>query len=351
MQALQLVKFSPDFKEAVQYAETEKPSIKSPHEVLVRVRAAGVNPVEAKVTTGNMKAAQLIISLPAVIGGDFAGVVEEIGSQVKDFKVGDEVYGSLHLPFSLKGSFAQYTVVDTTKASIAKKPSHLSFEQAATAGIAFLTAYQGVIVNGRLEGDNAKENKTILVIGASGGVGSFAVQVAKAINPQNKVIGICSSRNSDYVRSLGADKVVNYDQPKEYEEFIKTSADSIDIVFDTVGGDDYYNQMDPLLKKKGVYSTAVGPEEHIGSKSMGVLGMVGMIGRVGARKLLAKHTYDLIVHLPHNKFRTHVAPLFESASINKDVSQDNIVPLSEGWKAYEKLMTHRTIGKIVFRVD
>lgn len=143
----------------------------------------------------------------------------------------------------------------------------MSFEQAASAGVAFLTAYQGIVLNGNIKNENMNQKRNLCIVSAGGGVGSYAVQVAKAINPENYVVGICSTPNISLVQDLGADKVIGYKDKTAYQEFLKTS-DKFDVVLDCVGGETYFHRLDPLLTEKDVYSTAVGPIEHVGSRSI-----------------------------------------------------------------------------------
>ncbi|CEP19198.1 hypothetical protein [Parasitella parasitica] len=351
MHALQLVKYGLP-KDAFHYNEHAPiPSIKSKNQVLVRIKAAGVNPVETKAASGNMKMVLFAMKLPIVIGADFSGVIEQVGDAVKDFQIGDEVFGSLHMPFFLSGTFAQYTVVDTTKASIAKKPEHLTFEQAASAGIAVCTAYQGIVNNGKTF-KTPNISRKILVVGASGGVGSYGIQISKAINKDNTVVGICSGSNAEFVKSLGADRIIDYKDKAAYESFITKEKNSFDIVFDCVGGEEYYTQLDPLLKKDGVYSTAVGPIEHAGSNYVGITQVISVVFKLGCKKLFACHPYYFIHDLPYSEFRDKIAPLFESKAIHGTVlDESNIVPLKDGALAFERLATHRTVGKIVFKID
>ncbi|CAO0790361.1 unnamed protein product [Mucor circinelloides] len=351
MHALQLVKYgSPE--EAFLYNEqAPKPTIKSKTEVLVRIKAAGANPVEAKAASGNMKLALSTMKMPKVLGSDFSGIIEQVGSAVKDFQVGDEVFGTLHLPIFLEGTFAQYTVVDTAKKSIAKKPAHLSFEQAASTGIATITAYQGIIINGKTS-KNPDVPRKILIVGASGGVGSYGIQFAKAINKENTVVGICSGSNAEFIKSLGADRAVDYKDKAAYESFITEEKGTFDVVLDCVGGEDYFNQLDPLLKKGGVYSTAVGPMEHAGSEYIGITQFASMVSKLIYKKLFGRHAYYFIHTLPYADFKDKVSKFFESEAVHGTVVDDsNIIPLKEGVRAFEKLNTHRTIGKIVFKID
>jgi NADPH:quinone reductase-like Zn-dependent oxidoreductase len=351
MKGVQLVKYGSP-KESLQYSEEiPVPKIKSPTQVLVHIKAAGVNPAESKAAAGNLKFATFAMKLPTIIGGDFAGIVVAKGDKVTDFAVGDEVFGSQPRPFMIDGTYAEYTVVDTTKASIAKKPHDVSFEQAASAGIAFITAYEGIVNNGNITEKNKTEKRNILVVGASGGVGSYGVEVAKAINPENHVVGISSTANIEFVKSLGADQVIDYKDQAAYQEFLKTT-DKFDIVFDCVGGDDYYNQLDHLLTKKGVFSTAVGPIEHVGSSNVGLVTVGTLVGKVAYRKLFGSHTYAMIVGLRHSEFRSKMAPLFTNDKVRGTVyKEDSKVPLRKAYEAYEMLNSHRTVGKIVLVIE
>lgn len=347
MKGVQLVKYGSP-KESLEYSEDiPVPKLSKGSQVLVQIKAAGVNPVEAKATSGNMKIATFAMKLPTILGADFAGIVVAKGDKVTDFEVGDEVFGSQPMPFMIEGTYAEYTVVDTLKASIAKKPVNISFEQAASAGIAFITAYQGIVNNGKITEKSINQKRNVIVIGASGGVGSYAIQIAKVINPENHVVGICSTANIEFVKSLGADQVIDYKDQASYQEFLKTT-DKFDIVFDCVGGDYYYHQLDPLLTKQGVYSTAVGPVESIGSTFVG-LGVVGtVVGKVAYKKLFGSHTYAMITGLPHKEFREKIAPLFTKDKVRGTVyKEENKLPIKNAAEAFEKLNSHRTVGKIV----
>ena len=167
--------------------------------VLVRVRAASIHIGAVYGVRGLPKVMRPIfksfISESGVIGQNMAGVVEAVGSDVTDLAVGDEVFGSC------KGAFAEYAA--TTSQALASKPTNLTFEQASAIGVSAFTALQGLRDRGKLE-----EGQHVLVTGASGGVGTFAVQIAKAMGAE--VTGVCSTRNVDLVRSLGADHIVDY---------------------------------------------------------------------------------------------------------------------------------------------
>src|SRR5438309_2745846 len=204
--------------ENLQLQEIEKPTPKD-NEVLVRVRAASINPVDGHLIRG----AWLMRPMSGMrkpkntrFGTDFAGVVEAVGKDVSNFKTGDEVFGAKN------GAVAGYICVKADRA-IVTKPSNVTFEQAGSVGVAGVTALQGLRDKGHIQA-----GQKVLVNGASGGVGTFAVQIAKSFGAD--VTAVCSTRNVDRVRSIGADRVIDYTQ----EDF-PTSGQHYDLIFDGVG--------------------------------------------------------------------------------------------------------------------
>jgi len=190
--------------------------------VLVRVRASSVNPAEWYAVTGRPYVARTTFGLRGpkqpVPGADFAGTVEAVGGAVTDFRPGDAVFGG-----TSGGAFAEYVCVPETGALV-PKPASLTFEQAAAVPTAAVTALQGLRDHGGL-----RPGQTVLVNGASGGVGTFAVQLAKALGAA-EVTGVCSTRNLDLVSSLGADHVIDYTR----EDFIR-SGRRYDLLLDVAG--------------------------------------------------------------------------------------------------------------------
>lgn len=350
MHSVQLIKFGPP-KEALLFNEkTPVPKIEKESQVLVQIKAAGINPIDAKLASSNLKLGTRFISLPTIPGADFSGVIVAKGTKVEDFEIGDHVFGSKPVLFGGEGVFAQYSLIDTNTAAIAKKPDHLSFEQAASAGIPILTAYDGIVKNGQIDESNKQKKRNILIIGASGGVGSYGVQLAKALNQQNTVVGICSEKNIEYVKSLGADRVIDYNNKNGYDSFINEKI-PFDIIFDCVGGDDYYNKLDPLLVKGGVYSTAVGPLEHAGSSNVGLGTVAAIIKSVIQKKLFSAHTYTVITNLSLKDFKLKIAPYFDDGKLKGIVCNDeNILDLKDTAIAFEKISSHRTVGKIVLSI-
>ena len=174
----------------------------------------GVNPVDWKIRKGMLKIISGGNKFPIILGFDLAGVVLEIGSQVTNFKVGDEIYASLGVP---GGAYAELAAVPQKVA--APKAKNISFEEAAALPVAALTALQSL-----RDKANIQPQQTVLINGASGGVGIFAVQIAKALGAE--VTGVCSGKNIDFVKSLGADYLIDYKQ----QDFTKNQV-QYDIVF------------------------------------------------------------------------------------------------------------------------
>src|SRR5256712_3121681 len=200
--------------------DVEKP-VPTDNQILVKVRAASVNPYDWHFVEGTPKIMRMMgvgLRKPKEtrLGVDFAGTVEAVGKNVTQFKSGDDVFGGRD------GAFAQYVCVRETRA-VALKPANLTFEQAASVPIAGITALQGLRDKGKVQ-----SGQKLLINGASGGVGTFAVQIAKSMGAD--VTGVCSTRNLDMVRSLGADHVIDYTK----ENFAK-SAQRYDVMYDTVG--------------------------------------------------------------------------------------------------------------------
>lgn len=203
---------------------TEQPTPKvGPDSVLVRVRAASVNPVDWKIRQGHLDG-MMDVELPVVPGWDVAGVVEKVGADTPEYAVGDEVFGYVRKDWLHGGTFAE--LVAAPVRTLARRPSNVTFEEAAAVPLAGLTAYQ------TLERAQVVAGQTVLVHGASGGVGSFAVQLAAARGA--RVIGTASERNHDYVRSLGGEPVAYGDGLAERVRALAPGG--VDVAADYVGG-------------------------------------------------------------------------------------------------------------------
>jgi len=224
--------------------EIEKPSPKD-NEVLIKVRAASVNPVDWHFMRGTPYFVRLMTGLrkPKItrLGVDVAGQVEAVGRTVTQFKPGDEAFGGC------RGAFAEQVCV--SESALAMKPDSVTFEQAASVPVAAVTALQGLRDKGKIQ-----PGRKVLINGASGGVGTFAVQIAKSFGAD--VTGVCSTRNVDMVRSIGADRVIDYTQ----EDFTK-SGQRYDLIFDNVGNHSFL-ECRRALKPKGIHIAVGGSSDR-----------------------------------------------------------------------------------------
>jgi NADPH:quinone reductase-like Zn-dependent oxidoreductase len=229
--------------EVLELRDLEKP-IPGDEELLVRVRAASVNPFDWHMLTGApyIVRPQSGLRRPkdGRLGVDYAGTVEAVGAQVTQFTPGDEVFGGRD------GAFGEY-VTPREAGAVARKPADVTFEQAAAVGIAGLTALQGLRDRGRLQ-----PGQNVLVNGASGGVGTWAVQLGKWLGAE--VTGVCSTRNVEAARRLGADRVIDYAQ----EDFTR-SAGEHDLMLD-IAGDRSWGECKRVLKDDGTLVLVGGPK-------------------------------------------------------------------------------------------
>ncbi len=226
---------SPD---VLRYEDLEKPSPRD-HEVLIRVHAASLNPLDWRLMRGQPYVLRLLFGLRRAKqpGRDVAGQVEAVGRNVTEFKPGDEVFGTC------PGALAEYACASDS--SIVFKPANVTFEQAASAPVAALTALQGLRDQGRIQ-----RGQQVLINGAAGGVGTFAVQIAKAFDAN--VTGVCSTRNVEMVRSIGADQIIDYTR----EDFTK-SGQRYDLLFDCVSNHSL-SACRRVLRAKGICVMAGG---------------------------------------------------------------------------------------------
>ena len=269
MKAIVIEKYgSPD---VLQFKEVERPTPKD-NQILVRVQAASANPLDWHLMRGEPFIARLMgtgLLKPksSKVGADVAGRVEAVGKDVTQFKPGDEVFGTCN------GSFAEYACAREDR--LALKPANVSFEEAAAIPVAAITALQGLRDKGQIQ-----PGQKVLVNGASGGVGTFAVQIAKSYGTE--VTGVCSTRNLDLVRKIGADHVVDYTR----EDFTRNEQQRYDLIFDAVGNrsvSDYKRALKPggTCAVAGFSSmprmfehTALGPlRSKTGNKKVGGMGM------------------------------------------------------------------------------
>lgn len=237
MKAAQLTKYGG--QDSIQINEAEKPGLKA-GQVLVAVKAAGVNPFDYKVRQGYMKDF-INLKLPATLGGDLAGVVDKIGENVSGFEVGQEVYGMAGAA-SGNGSYAEYAPVSAKQ--LVAKPNNVDFITAGALPLAALSAYQGVV-----EHIDIQPGQKILIHGGGGGIGSLAIQFAK--NAGAYVATTASSDDTEFVKQLGADEVIDY-KTQDFSTILK----DFDAVFDTVGGETNKKSY-TVLKSGGIFVSMV----------------------------------------------------------------------------------------------
>jgi len=222
----------------LQYKDHSIPQIND-DELLIKVKASSVNPVDWKLRKGMLRFLPGQ-KLPKMLGGDIAGIVEKIGNNVIEFKIGDEIYGLISA--AKGGAYAEYAIAKSHQ--IAIKPKNISFQEAATIPLAGLTAYQSLKRLGKL-----KIEDKVLINGCSGGVGHFAVQIAKAMGAD--VTGVCSTKNINLARKLGTDKVIDYTNENIFSENI-----TYDIFFDAVANQNPW-KVRKYLNRNGKYVTTL----------------------------------------------------------------------------------------------
>ena len=247
-------------RDNVTFADTPRPVPKA-DEILVQVHAAGLNPIDTMIPKGTFKP-MLKFQLPATLGSDLAGVVVEVGSRVTRFKPGDAVFASI---FDLgTGALAEFAVVPENAAAL--KPANLDFVQAASIPMVGLTSWQAL-----KERANLKPGQKVFIPAGSGGIGTFAIQLAKYLGA--KVGTTTSTANVDLVRSLGADEVVDY-KKQEFEDVLR----DYDAVLGTVRGDALEKSL-RILKPKSTIVSLIGPPDAAFARARGMnFLMVGVFG-------------------------------------------------------------------------
>jgi NADPH:quinone reductase-like Zn-dependent oxidoreductase len=312
--------------EVLKLEAIEKP-VPTDSQVLVRVRAVAVNPLDWHFMRGEPYFGRLGMGLrkPKVtrLGVDFAGVVEAVGKDVTEFKPGDEVFGGR------TGALAEYVTVHAYRGGIARKPSNVTFEQAAAVPVAGVTALQGVRDKGKVQ-----PGQKILINGASGGVGTFAVQIAKALGAE--VTGVCSTRNVEMVRSIGADRVIDYTK----EDFTK-SGEQYDVVLDNVGNHSL-SAVRRVVKPNGKY-VMVG-----GATGKWVDPLPRVLQMIVQSKFVSQDMSMFLSQLKKSDLQT-LSDLMAAGKVVPVV--DRRYKLSEVREAIAYLETGRARGKVVLTVD
>jgi NADPH:quinone reductase-like Zn-dependent oxidoreductase len=297
------------------YEEIETPQIKD-DEVLIKVKAIGINPVDAKTRKGKGQASRIKHDKPMILGWDVSGEVVDAGRNVSSFKAGDEVFGMINIPGHGR-AYAEYVAAPANQ--LAAKPSNVSFEEAAAAGIAAVTALQALQTHG-----NVKAGQRVLIHAASGGVGHYAVQIAKSLRAY--IIGSSSEANRDFVLNLGANEHMNYKVPDWEKSF-----GPVDFVLEAIGGDNIDRSL-KLLKPGGtIVSLPSGLSENVGDKAK-VQGKNGVFFTVSSN---GDDMQKIAGMLASGALRSHISKTF---------------PFSQIKEAHIQIESGKTRGKLVVLV-
>jgi len=313
--------------EVLKVEQVEKP-VPNDNQVLVRVRAASVNPLDLTIKGPLLLRPLFGLRKPKEtrLGVDYAGVVEAIGKNVTNFSGGDEVFGGK------TGAFAEYICVLADRA-VVLKPANITFEQAAAVPVAAITALQGLRDKGRI-----RAGQKVLINGASGGVGTFAVQIAKSFGTE--VTGVCSTRNVDLVRSIGADHVIDYTK----EDFTK-SEQRYDLIYDLVGNHSF-SERRGILNPNGICVMAglggAGWHEGFASRLLGELNGY-LRSRFTSQKFIA------YIAQFNKADMSILADLMQSGKVRPVI--DRTFKFSETADALRYLETGHARGKVVVAVQ
>lgn len=318
----------------VAFADIPEPALK-PDEILVRVHAVGLNPIDTMIPKGSFKQI-LRFQLPATLGSDLAGVVIETGDRVTRFKKGDAVFASV---FDLgTGSLAEFAVVPESAAAL--KPSNLDFVQAASIPMVGLTSWQALKERARI-----KPGQKVFIPAGSGGIGTFAIQLARHLGA--KVGTTTSTANVDLVRSLGADEVVDY-KKQEFEDVLR----DYDAVLGTVRGAALMKSL-RILKPNSTIVSLIGPPDAAFARSRGmnvilkfVFGLLsGKIIRAGRKN---GTTYSFLFVSPNGGQLAEIGKLLEAGKIRPVI--DKVFPFDQTKEALAYLEKDRSKGKVVVRM-
>ncbi|MEJ8757140.1 NADP-dependent oxidoreductase [Pontibacter sp. H259] len=306
----------PGAPETLQFTDLEKPTPQD-NEVLVKVRAVSINPVDTKTREGKALYNTLKETAPVIPGWDISGEVVEVGNAVQAFKVGDEVFGMVNFPGHGR-AYAEYVAAPETH--LARKPRNVPHHEAAAATLAALTAWQ-VLVNEA----NIQPGQRVLVHAAAGGVGHFAVQLAKYF--KSFVIGTASKQNHDFIRNMGADETIDYN-----EEKVEDVVQDVDVVLDSLGEENTRRSLLCLKDGGKIISILGGAKEAVQAEAE-------------KRNIEAK---NYLVH-SSGQDQAKIADLLSQGKITAHVS--HVYDFEDMAKAHEQVETHKTRGKVVVHVS
>jgi len=295
--------------EVLVYEDVSRPEAAA-GEVLLRVHAAGVNPADWKTRSGPARPGAM---LPMILGWDVSGAIEALAPDVTEFHEGDAVYGMIRFP-QAGATYAEYVAAPV--AHLAHKPATIDHIHAAAVPLAGLTAWQALFEKAHLTA-----GQTVLILGAAGGVGHLAVQLAKS--QRAYVFGTASTRNIEFLHRIGVDQAIDYTTT-----VLETAVHNVDIVFDTVGGEARERSL-RVIKQGGTLVSIV-------------------FGRRSAEQTAAGVNVQGMLVQPNAAHLGQIALLIDAGKVH--ITVDTVLPLADARKAHELSETHRTRGKIVLRV-
>lgn len=321
---------APGNPEVLQLREIANPLPPANTELLVRLKAAGVNPIDTKLRKRGTFYPE---KMPAILGCDGAGVVEAVGSEVKRFRVGDEVYFCNGGIGAHQGNYAEFTTVD--ERFVAAKPKSVSFIEAAAAPLVLITAWEALYERGRLEpGDK------VLIHAGAGGVGHVAIQLAK-LKGADVCTTVSSQEKVDFVKQLGADCTVNYQQ----NDFVKaaldwTNGEGVDLAFDTVGGETFEKTF-PAIRIYGDIVTILQPSDATNWKIARQRNL-----RIGLELMLTPMLQGMVeAQVHHGEILAECAKWMDEGKLK--ICVNRTFGLAEVAKAHELLEAGSMIGKLV----
>lgn len=318
----------------LQLADIPTPAV-GDYDVLAEIHAASINPIDFKVRDGKVRTL-LKYDMPLVLGNDFSGIVIQVGKNVKKFKIGDEIYGRPRK--DRIGTFAEY--ISVHEEDIALKPHNLSFEEAASIPLVGLTSYQALLDILQLTA-----GQKVLIQAGAGGVGTFAIQLAKAMGIY--VATTTSDAGAELVKSLGADQIINY----KIEAFDKV-LQNYDGVFDTIGGETLekafktVKQGGQIVSVSGLPNARFGKEYEAGFIKTNIFRLITR----NLSKLEAKYKvkYSFLFMKPSGSQLEIISELIESGQIKPVI--DQVFPFVEAQKAMEYSESGRAKGKIILKI-
>jgi NADPH:quinone reductase-like Zn-dependent oxidoreductase len=327
MKALQIIKYG-EIEDSLAFNEVSKPSVQA-NDVLIEVKAAAINPIDKSIILGNLQA-MLPIPLPSTSAYDVSGIVVAKGNEVSNFEIGDLVYS--RVPQEQMGTLAEFVTVPSN--AVSRKPENISFEEAASLPLAGLTALQSLQYAG------IKENDKVLIHAGSGGVGSFAIQYAKAKGAY--VYTTTSTSNLEWVAALGADRVIDY-KTEDYKAIVKDA----DIVFDTLGKN-YTLESFEVVKTGGIVVSVVGPLDEVSAKMFGMADykLPEELAKASSEK---NAEYKFIFMHPNGAHLNEIKSLVEDEKIKPII--DKVYPFPESVQAFTHLAAGRAKGKIVIKIS